>query len=241
MTAHRPFPMRQRIDIVLPCYNPPPGWQQAISAFYGYIAPFFDVHFFIVDDGTTSEKIDETVRSISDRLPLRVVTLSKNRGKGFALRAGVTQAAAPFVLYTDIDLPFTKESMRDMMETVTGGACDVVAGTRDAGYYDGTMSAFRRRLSRAFRFFMKRIIRIGIDDTQCGLKAFNRKGRELFLATRTDRYLFDFEFIYRAVRTPGLRVRPMKVQLRENVVFNRMRWPVLLREGFNLLSILARR
>src|SRR5690606_30698509 len=94
--------MRQRVDIVLPCYNPPPGWQQSISDFYQYIQNYYDVHIFVVDDGTKTEDVSQTIRIISDRLPLRLISLKKNHGKGYALRAGVAHARAPFVLYTDI-------------------------------------------------------------------------------------------------------------------------------------------
>ena len=233
--------MDTRVDIVLPCYNPPAGWQQQIRSFYVYISEFYDVHLFVVNDGSDSENIKDTNREISDRLPLRLIPLKKNYGKGYALRAGIKHAAAPYVLYTDIDLPFTKESIKKVLDEITSRDCDIAAGTRDTNYYNGTMSRFRSRLSRAFRLFMKKVVKVGIDDTQCGLKAFNAKGRHLFLATHTDRYLFDFEFIYSAYRTPGMRVKPVSVQLRDNVVFSNMKWPVLLREAGNLVAILLRR
>ena len=231
--------MLPRVQIVLPCYNPPAGWQLNISVFYDFISPYYNVSFLVVDDGTVNDDVSAAVSGIA--APVRLITLPKNSGKGFALRAGVAEAEAPTVMYTDVDLPFTHESMKRVLDAVSSGRCDIAAGSRDVSYYQGAMTAFRRRLSRAFRFFMRRVLRIRIHDPQCGLKAFNQKGRVIFLKTRTNRYLFDFEFVYIALHDPSVRIEPVNADIRPDVVFSRMKVPVLLREVRNLLWILLRR
>jgi glycosyltransferase involved in cell wall biosynthesis len=232
--------MLPEIDIVLPCYNPPAGWQEAIIEFYGLISRTYRIRFIIVDDGSTSEKISSSPHVFGENFPLTVISLSKNRGKGFALREGVRVSRAPLILYTDIDLPFKFESMAGVMHKLTIGSCDIVAGYRDSAYYKDTMTWFRKTLSRSFRFFMKHILRISLHDTQCGLKGFNNKGKALFLETTIDRYLFDFEFIYAAVHDREVKLCTVGVELKKDIVFSKMRWNVLIRESINLFRVLTR-
>ncbi len=100
------------------------------------------------------------------------------------------------------------------------------------------MSQFRKLLSKAFRFFVKRILKMPVTDTQCGLKAFNKRGKEKFLGTTINRYLFDFEFIYEACKDKSLTIQPVQVQLKENVIFSKMKLKIIFQETLNLIRIL---
>lgn len=77
-----------------------------------------------------------------------------------------------------------------------------------------------------------------VTDTQCGLKAFNSKGREQFLKTKINRYLFDFEFIYRCGKNKSMRITPVPVELKPNVEFSKMKIKILLQETFNLFKVI---
>ena len=80
-------------------------------------------------------------------------------------------------------------------------SCDerqnVVIGVKDQSYYDH-VPPLRRSISRVFRFFVRSLLRIPTDDTQCGLKGFDQVGKAVFLKTTIDRYLFDLEFVFLA-------------------------------------------
>jgi hypothetical protein len=171
-------------------------------------------------------------------IPFTLISYDKNMGKGYALRRGVKAASAPLVMYTDIDFPFTDYSTHSLIGDLVNQQNDIVAGYRDEKYYLNKMSGFRRFLSKGFRFFIRSIIRLKITDTQCGLKGFNARGREIFLKTKTNRYLFDFEFIYLAGKNKAIKINPIPVRLKDNVVFRKMKLKILLQEAFNLLLIL---
>jgi glycosyltransferase involved in cell wall biosynthesis len=228
-----------RVDIVLPCYNPGRNWEAGLVSFHNASKDRYDLHFIIVNDGSKTGNVREVAEELRRRLPVRLIDSPDNHGKGYALRRGVADAQAGYILYTDIDFPFTEQSMADVLSALMTGKYDIVAGHRSDAYYRNKMSGFRRSLSKSFRFFLRRILRLPFADTQCGLKAFNSKGRELFLQTRTDRYLFDFEFIYRAVHSRDYRITGIEVQLKENVTFSRIRLKILGQETLNLLRILA--
>jgi hypothetical protein len=58
------------------------------------------------------------------------------------------------------------------------------------------------------------------------------------LSTTINRYLFDFEFIYAAVKDKTISIGSVQVQLKNNVVFSTMRLKILMQESFNLLRVL---
>ncbi len=231
--------MKETIDIVLPCYNPGDTWHTELTSFNKHIKDQYHVNYILVNDGSAPNRITQRIEQLrAEGISLKYIVYSKNRGKGYALRQGVLVAESKFVIYTDVDFPFTNESVRSLAEKLVKSGCDVVAGYRDENYYLKSMSAYRKFLSRAFRTFLKRILRLPVTDTQCGLKGFNSKGRKKFLETTINRYLFDFEFIYASVKDPSINLETIPVKLKEGIVFSKMKLKILLQEIFNLGYVL---
>jgi glycosyltransferase involved in cell wall biosynthesis len=227
------------VDIVLPCYNPHDSWHTELRGFYEYIKDSYRVNFILVNDGSMESKIIKQVEILKQQhIPLEYISYDVNRGKGFALRHGVLTSESDYVVYTDIDFPFTNDSMYEVIKELTKNNHDIVAGYRDDLYYTRKMSFFRKTLSKWFRYFIGRFLRMPLVDTQCGLKGFNDKGRKHFLNTTINRYLFDFEFIYTALKDRNISLGSVKVQLKDNVVFSKMRLKILIQESFNLMYIL---
>lgn len=228
------------VEIVLPCYNPSDTWPNELLSFYNSAKAQYDLNFILVNDGSVnSKKIELHVAEIVQKgIKLRYLSYPKNMGKGYALRTGIRETTGNCILYTDVDFPFSNTSVEQLIERLQTGTEDVIAGSRDQNYYKESMSGFRKLLSKAFRSFLKKILRLPVTDTQCGLKGFNKKGRDLFLATRINRYLFDFEFIYIACKKKELKTGVINVQLKHNVVFSKMRVKILLQELLNLIYIL---
>ena len=231
--------MLQRADIILPCFSPNTRWFQELEDFYSYAGDKYNLQFIIVDDGSNSPALTAQIIGLQQKkIPLEYVSYQQNRGKGYALRAGVERATANIMAYTDIDFPFTNKSTLSVLDALAQGNCDVVAGYREHAYYSKKMSGFRKLLSQSFRFFLKRILKLPVSDTQCGLKGFNEKGKLQFLTTTIDRYLFDFEFIYTSAKNKSIRLVSVPVELKDNVLFSKMRLKILLQESVNLIKVL---
>jgi len=227
------------VDIVLPCYNPNENWHAELLKFNDFVKGKFDANYIVVNDGSKSKSLQNQINIlIEHQIKVQFISYDTNMGKGFALRKGVSSASSDFIVYTDIDFPFKNESTLRVIQTLCVGQCDVVAGYRSEEYYQNKMSGFRKLLSKSFRFFIKDILNLPISDTQCGLKGFNKTGRELFLKTTINRYLFDFEFIYRSCKNKNIRVLTVPAELKDNVIFSRMKIKILVQETFNLISVL---
>jgi len=228
------------IDIVLPCFNPGNKWQDALIMFHDVAKDKYRLRFILVNDGSHNVvSILQQVDFIKENgILIDYIGYDKNMGKGYALRYGVMASKSKYTLYTDIDFPFTNESMLSVIRFLIDETCDVALGYRAENYYKDTMSFYRKVLSRTFRWFIKNILKMSITDTQCGLKGFNEKGKKKFLATSINRYLFDFEFIYTTGKDKSVNMKPVEVKLKDGIAFSKMRIKILIQEIFNLLRVL---
>jgi glycosyltransferase involved in cell wall biosynthesis len=226
------------LDIILPVYNPLPGWEQIVIGRFQSLEkalPGLKIRLFIVNDGSLQIDLDKSLPILKTTLPgLQWISYPENRGKGYALRQGVKQSTADFVVYTDIDWPYSEESMVGLIAKLE--KVDAVIGTRDMAYYDHLPSA-RRRISKLLRSFNAKLLRLKVDDTQAGLKGFRKNVKDIFLSTTIDRYLFDLEFIYLLSGKKEIEVIGHPISLRPGITFSKMNRKILLQEAGNFLKI----
>jgi hypothetical protein len=167
-----------------------------------------------------------------------VVSYTENKGKGFAVRAGVAETTALFVLYTDYDFPYEMSCMRKAYDKLKTKS-DVVVGIRNEEYY--LHLGFKRKLvSKACNFLNKVFLKIPHTDTQSGLKGFSEKGKSLMLNTTINQFLFDTEFVCMAYQNKNIKVSTINVELRTGVKFTNMSSKTILFETLNFASILIR-
>lgn len=190
----------------------------------------------MINDGSNNISHND-IEYIRREIPsIKYIDGDVNYGKGNAIRVGAKESDNDYLIFTDIDFPYTIESLKSIVNGLKMNS-DVILGYRDNTYYDN-VPMVRKMISVSFRGFLKYILRWQVTDTQCGLKGFNKKGKEVLLSTRINRYLFDAELIQKCQKKPGLVVTPVNVYLREGMVFSTLDLKILLKEVLNLLRIL---
>lgn len=228
------------IDIVLPCYNPHPGWEENVISnmqkLYE-VYPFIIFTLYIVPDGSKRGHTADTKKKIISALPrVNFVDYPSNQGKGYAVRAGVAQCTSEYVIYTDYDFPYTDISLYQVIESLLTGV-DVVVAVRDRNYQKN-LPLFRRFLSNSSHWINRLLLGLRINDTQGGLKGFNRKGRDIFLSTQINSFLFDTEFIYKAAHRKDIRIQAVKTRIKDGLAVSEMGFKVIRKELKNFLIIL---
>ncbi|MBW7912592.1 MAG: glycosyltransferase family 2 protein, partial [Taibaiella sp.] len=204
--------------IVLPCYNPQPGWAARIVEQYSAIVERLgvEVEVILVNDGSTANISDSDINTLKQDIPaFRYISYAENRGKGYALRKGIAEAQSDIIIYTDVDFPYSVDSVVSIYGTLHYGQCDAAPGIKDEHYY-AKVPPVRRYISQILRGLISMFFRIPVTDTQCGLKGFKKSVQPVFLSTTIDRYLFDLEFI-RLLYRKGYSVKPVKVSLNNDV------------------------
>ena len=206
----------------MPCYNPQPFWADRVVSTYNTLKHKLpaELKVILVNDGSTKNITEEDINGVKASIPeFRYISYDDNRGKGHAVRTGVAEADTELVIYTDIDFPYSTDSMVAVYNQLNSAGTDISAGVKNENYYK-KVPAVRRYISKILRSMISLFFRIPITDTQCGLKGFNIAGKHVFLKTEIDRYLFDLEFIHTAHKS-GLQINPVEVELNDFVVFSR--------------------
>ena len=230
-----------KFSIVLPCYNPPKDWEKIVVESVNELEKRTkqNIHLIVVNDGSTTKDIDSHFKYITSKLDrFNPISYSENKGKGYALRQGVNKVKTDLTIYTDIDFPYTLESIEAMFTELQKGT-DVALGHRGKEYYKKT-PWFRKVISKTLRWFLKTFLRLPTDDSQCGIKGFNKTGKQAFLDTKIDRFLFDLEFIKLASKRK-MNCKTVTVTLKPNVVFSKVNMKILATEALNFFKVLFRK
>ncbi|WP_299438754.1 glycosyltransferase family 2 protein [uncultured Aquimarina sp.] len=232
---------KKHIDIVLPCYLSPSDWKELIIEAFEALSnllPQWSIQFIMVNDG--DPKISqEDFDFLGAKVPGFIgISLEKNMGKGYAVRKGMEISTSDHVIYTDIEFPYTYQSIYKMVKLLGENNIDIVIGQRAIVPENITIPYNRKIISKCLRNFNKLFIHKSITDTQCGLKGMNQKGKEILLNTTTNRYSFDIEFILQAKKESEIVMKPMSIALSTRVAFSNVSLLTLFKESLSLLHIL---
>jgi dolichyl-phosphate beta-glucosyltransferase len=194
--------------VVIPAYNEaarlPPYLTDVVGYLDGRDEPY---EVLVVDDGSKDATAD-CVRALSRTHPsVGLVRLPENRGKGYAVRAGMRIAQGALRLMADADGATPIAEVKRLEAAIQGGA-DVAVGSRarpDPSVVRHTR--LRRRIAGHVFNVMARGLGVGdVVDTQCGFKLFRGPvADDLFGALRTEGFGFDVELLLLA-RRRGYRV-----------------------------------
>jgi dolichyl-phosphate beta-glucosyltransferase len=168
-------------------------------------------------DGTP-ERLSRLALAHAGRV--RVVAYSPNRGKGYAVRRGLTAASGRWRIFTDIDLAYGFDDVQRVADALRAGAEVAIASRLHPdsrlvlppwlqGY------AYRRHLqSLVFSWLVRRLLPVTQRDTQAGLKGVSARVAEALLPRmRCDGFEFDCELLA-ACASWGLSVAEVPVCVR---------------------------
>ncbi len=209
--------MRQNLSIVVPAFDEQNRLGISVSKILDYVSSSnMDAEIIVVDDGSSDNTTGVAERAFEafPNIPARVIRYEPNRGKGYAVRAGLLAARSDIALFTDADLSTPIEEMHKLVRLIADNLFDVTFGSRalDRSLI-GTHQPWRREQGgKVFNLMVRALTGLPFWDTQCGFKAFNMKRfRALLPLMRIDRFGFDVEFLYVA-NLHGLRLSEIPVR-----------------------------
>jgi dolichyl-phosphate beta-glucosyltransferase len=190
-----------RIDhdfsLVIPAFNEEGRLPWTLAELRRFLdASGIDYRVLVADDGSTDRTAGLTA-GLGPRFS--TVSLPQNRGKGAAVKNAILRTTGRVVAFTDADLPFELESLRQAYELIHGGRCEVVFGARDLAQssHQAKRKVLRMLATWLFREVVRRLISREVTDTQCGLKAFScRAAYEIFSRVTLDGFSFDAEVVF---------------------------------------------
>jgi dolichol-phosphate mannosyltransferase len=167
-------------SIVIPVYNE----EDVVGALLDELGTVLstwrsDYEILIIDDGSS----DRTAEIIGNRFQNwrqgQLVRLTRNCGQAAALYYGMKRACGQVVILMDGD---GQNDPRDIPKVLAPlDQVDMVVGVR----VDRRDSLTRRAMSWLANAARSRILRDGVADSGCGIKAFHRRVIDAFIPMRT--------------------------------------------------------
>lgn len=109
------------------------------------------------------------------------------------------------IAFLDADLSIPVETLDDLIAALWDGA-DIAVASRYMPGATVRRPLLRRAMSHAYRRIVQLVVPTGLEDTQCGGKAYTTEAaRALFSRQVIDGFAFDAEILY-AARRQGYRV-----------------------------------
>jgi glycosyltransferase involved in cell wall biosynthesis len=119
------------LSIIVPVYNEAATSRAVIDRLLAIDLPL-PREILVVDDGSTDETGAVLDQAARDRLPIVVLHVHPNAGKGSAIRHGLRHARGSIVAIQDADLELDPYQLGSLVEPIMRGAAKVVYGTRFA-------------------------------------------------------------------------------------------------------------
>ncbi|HSI36289.1 MAG TPA: glycosyltransferase [Tepidisphaeraceae bacterium] len=210
-------PAVPELSIVIPAYNEAHKIAKDVAAAAQFlIEQRMSGEVIVSDDGSRDGTADVArATAVPAGVELHVIAAERNRGKGAAVRAGMTAARGTFVMFADSGVCIPYEQALRGLALLKAGKCEVAHASRKRqdSVIINPQPFHRRVFSRVFRVAANWVLRLphGLTDTQCGFKMYaGDVARAVYGELRTDGFLFDLETILRAIRR-GYRIAEFPV------------------------------
>lgn len=184
------------------------------------LADFFrkeqlEAEILIVNDGGEDRGVFVVRNKMKEYPWIKLIDRKINYGKGFSVREGLRAATGDYVVYTDADLPYLTEPIKEMLAYLKSGEADFVLVNRDLVLDGQTKPSWARQLTHIiYSFLVRTLIPIPFTDTLAGLKGMNRKTALAIVPKLTiDRFSFDVELLLLAKKA-GCIIKEIPVSLK---------------------------
>ncbi|MDQ1412472.1 MAG: hypothetical protein QOE07_1060, partial [Acidimicrobiaceae bacterium] len=155
-----------------------------------------DREIIVVDDGS-SDGTDKILAALQDST-IRVVSHETNRGKGAAVRTGISLARGDVVLIQDADLEYDPQQWPRLLAPLLEGRAKVVYGSRYLGEREAT-TLLRWAGDRSLSVLTALLFNATLSDIETGYKLVDRQVLDSLDLT-SDRFDFEPEITAKLLR-----------------------------------------
>ena len=152
----------------------------------------------VVDDGSQDNTV-KVLEHFKDRAI--ILTYKENKGKGYALRYGASQAHGDTIAFFDSDLNIDPTHILVYFSYLQVNDVDALIGSKRLKGSEVKTSFERRLLSLIYHLFVKALLGLELMDSQVGIKMFKKTVLDQILPALTiNRFAFDVEILAIASR-----------------------------------------
>ena len=222
-----------KVSIVIPAYNESAVIKGKMTSLDNWCRDNLDDYeIVIVNDGS----VDNTWDIVKKELVCGHIIdagYSDNRGKGGALKAGVSASCGDIIVTTDCDLAYGCDVIKDalqIMENDTGIKVLIGSRSKVTNGFDG-YPFIRKVASKVYFKLLSTYSGLKVSDSQCGFKCYEREtAKKLFSELESTGFAFDLEILLRAKNNKiDIHEMPVKIKNHGNSKIN------VFKETFRML------
>jgi len=202
------------VTVVIPAYNEEKRIGATLRRWLEFVeAREQDIAILVVSDGSSDATARIVRRVAATNRCVQILELPDHRGKGAALRAGISKATGRYVCYTDADLPTEPDILPTFTTLLEDRHAEVAIAVRTGSRPPLSVPFARSAASTVYRWLVNKLVLPEVSDSQCGFKVFERRKVIPVVGTsRIDGFAFDIELL-RAVLDAQLRVVEVPVEI----------------------------
>jgi len=204
------------LSIVIPAFNEASRVKRSIQDIRSFLTRLPKETEVIVVIEKSSDGTAEIAENLTkDDSHFQIVVSDVQRGKGYAVKTGMLKAKGEIVFFMDLDLstPLV-EIFKFLGHFESNPETDIVIGSRqhEESEIIKKQHPVRQNMGHVFNLFVQMLAFKGINDTQCGFKAFRKRSVfPLFSRQKTDGFSFDVEILLLA-RAIGFKIDVLPVK-----------------------------
>ena len=158
-----------KISIIIPCYNEINTIEKIIDKIL--LQESFDKEIIVIDDNSTDGTRD-LLKSIKSKYNKLIIN-SKNYGKGYSIKKGISSATGDIILIQDADLEYDPSDYEKLIRPIILDNADVVFGSRFAGAEEKRVLFFWHSLGNKFLTLLSNMLtNLNLTDMESGYKVF---------------------------------------------------------------------
>lgn len=148
----------------------------------------------VVIDGFVDRTYKKVNKIVSKNI--KVVGYSKNRGKGYAIKYGVSKAKGDIIGFIDAGMDIDPSEISMSLDLMEWNKADIVIGSKLHPESKVVYPLARKILSWGYRTFTHLLFGFRVRDTQVGLKFFKKNVAKLvFSKILVKSFAFDVEVL----------------------------------------------
>jgi glycosyltransferase involved in cell wall biosynthesis len=161
------------LSVVIPVYNEKDTLVEILRRVEAAPVSGLRKEIVLVDDCSTDGTRDLLRKEVEPRPGVRVLYHDRNRGKGAALRTGISHTTGDVVLIQDADLEYDPREYPKLLAPILDGRADVVYGSRFSGSEAKRVLFFWHAVGNRFlTTFSNMFTNINLTDMETCYKVF---------------------------------------------------------------------
>jgi glycosyltransferase involved in cell wall biosynthesis len=207
--------MNIEVSIIIPCY--------AVGAtLVADIMPKIEVldtlgcsyELLIVLDGPDNDAEAQALQLEKTHPQVKLLKLKQNKGKGYAVRYGMSKAVGKYIGFMDVDNDINPQILAEMYKVIVKGDCDAVLPSKRHPESNVKYPGNRKLFSNLYNLYVRRFLGWPVSDTQLGAKLYRAELiKDIIQHCRINGFIFELEMLAHARAHGYTRFREIPVSL----------------------------